>query len=44
MFGMLVQLVVFRRRAEVPRDGVGVARQEAEADELVHRPRADVGR
>lgn len=40
----VVQRVVLRRRAEVPRDGVAVAGQEAEADELVHRPCADVGR
>ena len=40
----VVQRVVLGGRAEVPRDRVGVAGEQAEADELVHRPRADVGR
>ena len=33
-----------RRRAEVPHHRVVVLRQQAETRELVHRPRADVGR
>ncbi len=40
----VVQQVVLRRGAEVPDDRVGVAGQQREPDQLVHRPRADVGR
>ena len=39
-----VDLVMARRRAEVPHDRVVALRQQAEAVELVHRPGADVGR
>ena len=37
------QRVVLGSRAEVPDDGVAVARDEREANQLVHGPRADVG-
>ena len=39
-----VELVMPRGRAEVPQDRLVALRQQREADELVHRPRADVGR
>ena len=39
----VVQLVVPGRRAEVPEDRLAAAGQQREADQLVHRPRADVG-
>jgi hypothetical protein len=40
----VVDLVVTGRRPEVPDDRLAAARQQGEADELVHRPGADVGR
>ena len=39
----VVQLVVLGRRAEVPHDRVAAAGQQGEPDQLVDRPRADVG-
>ena len=39
-----VELVVSRSRPEVPEDRLAVAGEKAESDELVHRPRPDVGR
>ena len=38
-----VELVVSRRRAEVPEDRIVVLRQQREARQLIHRPGADVG-
>jgi hypothetical protein len=39
----VVELMVSGGRAEVPHDGLAAARQQREANELVHGPRADVG-
>ena len=38
------QLVVLGGRPEVPQHRFAAARQDREADQLVHRPSADVGR
>ena len=39
----VVELVVLGRRAEVPDHRLAAARKQCEADQLVHRPGADVG-
>ena len=39
----VVELMVPGRRAEVPDDGLAAAGKQREADQLVHRPRPDVG-
>ncbi len=40
----VVELVMARRRSEVPHDRIATARDEGEADQLVDRPRPDVRR